>query len=242
MTAPASSSASGESWTVTASPLSVRIVPGQSATVSFTVTNNAATPAHRPGTLAVLSGTGTDASWFTIDRATRTFDVGGTETFAVTVRPPTATATGERQFSCIAFDADHPAVSTTTQSSPVTLALAPPQAWTITATTQLVRLDADLTSTQLAFQVTGPAGRTAEVRIRQNDGEIGEAAWLRLDRSRRPLGPSGSELFRVTIGPPDPKGFALPVGSFLGDLFDATGIPLELRASSDEIQVVGPSS
>ncbi|MFJ2865898.1 hypothetical protein [Kitasatospora sp. NPDC087314] len=57
----------GASWTITASPTTVGLSAGHPSTVSFTVTNNAAAPAQRRGTIAVLPDQGTDVT----ARATR---------------------------------------------------------------------------------------------------------------------------------------------------------------------------
>ncbi|MFD8262909.1 hypothetical protein ACFV19_29275 [Streptomyces griseoluteus] len=240
MTAPAS----GTSWTVTASPASVRLHLGESAVVRFTVTDNATTPAQRRGTLAVLPGPGTDASWFTIDQDTRTFAPGGSADFGVTVRPPTGAASGDHRFSCLVFDPEHPTVDTTVQSGPVALTVTPAVLpWKITASKSVVVLtrQPDLAG-DIDFETSGPVGSLVTVRVRPTGGHPADAEWFSLPTPQEgTIGASGPANFIVEVGPPNPLGSVVPHGTFVGDLLDLTGGTQVHRGSSRAFRLSGPA-
>lgn len=112
---------SESSWRITPSPTSLDPFANPATVVSFAITNNAATPSQRRGTIEVQPGAGMDLSWFSLHRETRTFAPGATQTVDIKVAPPAGAVAGEFSFTCLVFDADNPALGTTVESAPVLL-------------------------------------------------------------------------------------------------------------------------
>ncbi|MFJ2865897.1 hypothetical protein [Kitasatospora sp. NPDC087314] len=226
----------GASWTITASPTTVVVHPGESAAVRFTVTNNTTAPPQRHGTIAVLPSPGTD-SWFDIDQDTRTFTPGGSSDFTVTVRPAPTGTTGTYPFSCLVYDTDHPTVDTTVQSSPVTVTFAP-MPWAITASTSVVRLaDTILPRGEIGFQVSGPVGSQVKVRVRPIDGPPADARWFTMPFLPQTIGDSGTAAFDVPVRSPNPLGSVVPRTTFVGDLVEMMGDAPLFRASSGTFRI-----
>src|SRR4051794_17227987 len=117
-------------WVIQTTAPSMDVVPGGVVDMPFTVRNDDPEPPEgRRVTVRVAPDAPETASWFTVDRPTRTLAALASDEVAVRVTVPADAGLGSRSFHCFAFSTDDPSADTTGTSTTVAVNVTASATW-----------------------------------------------------------------------------------------------------------------